>query len=1120
MNSRLRVETLEGREVPATLSTFLTDDHIDVNVGFTGGAGGSWSIGPRDDETSTQHTADEALLYVSSAAAASRPGGSEHDFIGVGPGETYFLLPETQNPDVLYLGIAGDGIAAGTLDQYDPSTESGGRAAGSGRWARLTLTGMSGPGEFSLWKEGDTDPVVFMSTADGVSAADSAWVLGGGHGHYNWGFTQPGRYEVTLTPSGYLNDGNTTSLGTPTTGQPVTLYFSVGNVGQVTLDAATYQESESSATATITVNRVGGADGRITVNYATGGGTATAGVDFTAVSGTLTFNDLETTKTITVPILNDSTDESNETVALTLSNPRPAALDDYLIDVEGDGLLGATTAATLSILNDDAPGDNTPPSISDVADSSTDEDTPTGDIAFTVGDPQSATDDLVVTATSSDQALVPDANIVVGGSGPNRTVTITPIAERSGTTTITLTVTDTGGLTASETFVLTVDPANDPPTADDQDVSTPEDVALPITLTGSDPEDDPLTFAIVSGPANGMLTGTGATRTYTPNAGYNGPDSFTFTSNDGSAASAPATVTITVTTESPPTPVADAFVRSTGNLVRGNVLANDTDVDGDPLTATVETGPANGTLDLAADGSFTYTPNAGFAGGDSFTYRVTNDTGRSTVTTATIEPAGFQAFETILAEGDIDIGLAYEGGWDLHIHDEEAEAEYEPDGALFSVPAAARTTRPAGSEFDFLGVAAGEDYYRLPATQNPELVYLGIGTEEIEEGTFVGGGLTVTLKAVNGPGHLSLWRSDILGPVVSWSTVDGIAADDAFTILEGSHEHYNWGFSAKGRYEVTLEARGVLVDGGAEVAGEATYYFSVDNLGQVSFEQSTFGIVEGQTGTLTLVREEGSDGPATVDYVTTFGTATAADLTAATGSVTFLDGETTKTISVTTTKDKKKEPVETATVTLTAAGVVPVGTVPEATVAIDSTTALKVKSIKLNDGLKQRSNVETIAIKFSRDTNLPALIAAGTANTAIKVFAGVTEVPLSADRFVYDAASNTLYVGLTTAGLDPESATILADGRYEVRVDASVVTSSAGGVALTDTKKTRLAFHRLFGDLSGDAKVTRKDEALLRKLLGTYSFQRKYQFAYDLTADGAIDQDDADELRTLLGGTV
>ena len=89
--------------------------------------------------------------------------------------------------------------------------------------------------------------------------------------------------------------------------------------------------------------------------------------------------------------------------------------------------------------------------------------------------------------------------------------------------------------------------ANRAPVATPATLDTAEDTPKAVTLAGSDPDGDPLTFAISSPPAHGTLTGTGATRTYTPAADYAGTDGFAFSVNDGRGGTATATVAITVT---------------------------------------------------------------------------------------------------------------------------------------------------------------------------------------------------------------------------------------------------------------------------------------------------------------------------------------------------------------------------------------------------------------------------------------------------------------------------------------------------------------------------------------------------------------------------------------------
>ena len=189
-------------------------------------------------------------------------------------------------------------------------------------------------------------------------------------------------------------------------------------------------------------------------------------------------------------------------------------------------------------------------------------------------------------------------------------------------------------------------PVNDQPIADPQGVSTAEGTPLPIALTGDDADSDvpqTLTFAVVTGPEHGTLDGPDPTIgvvTYTPNPGYNGPDSFTFTVTDDDTAgdpanltSEPATVSINVTPVTPVNaqPIAndDPNVSTPEGTAVPIALTGD---DGDPevpqtLTFTLGTGPSNGELSGfdPNTGAVTYTPDGNYNGPDSFTFTVTDD---------------------------------------------------------------------------------------------------------------------------------------------------------------------------------------------------------------------------------------------------------------------------------------------------------------------------------------------------------------------------------------------------------------------------------------------------------------------------------------------------------------
>ena len=135
-------------------------------------------------------------------------------------------------------------------------------------------------------------------------------------------------------------------------------------------------------------------------------------------------------------------------------------------------------------------------------------------------------------------------------------------------------------------------PINHPPVAYDQSVTTAEDSPKAITLTATDPDGDPLTYFIVTGPSHGILSGSPPNVIYTPDSNYNGADNFTFKAYDGQAYSNVATVSITVTpVNDPPTaPVVDVTPNlplTTDNLVC-TVTTPSTDPDGDPITYTYQ----------------------------------------------------------------------------------------------------------------------------------------------------------------------------------------------------------------------------------------------------------------------------------------------------------------------------------------------------------------------------------------------------------------------------------------------------------------------------------------------------------------------------------------------------
>jgi plastocyanin len=166
---------------------------------------------------------------------------------------------------------------------------------------------------------------------------------------------QGGNGTATAAPWSFTRTFNTAGEfgyhcqvhGSPSGGMRgrITIEAGGGTPGSLRFSNATYSVGEGGGQATITAQRINGDDGAVSVGYATGGGSAGAGDDYTPRSGTLNWADNDDApKTFTVPILEDTVDEPNETVGLTLSNPT------------GGAVLGSPFSATLTITDNDNPG--------------------------------------------------------------------------------------------------------------------------------------------------------------------------------------------------------------------------------------------------------------------------------------------------------------------------------------------------------------------------------------------------------------------------------------------------------------------------------------------------------------------------------------------------------------------------------------------------------------------------------------------------------------------------------------------------------------------------------------------------------------------------------------------
>src|SRR5207249_2029344 len=201
---------------------------------------------------------------------------------------------------------------------------------------------------------------------------------------------------------------------------------------------------------------------------------------------------------------------------------------------------------------------------------------------------------------------------------------------------------------------ITVTPVNDAPgtsggiVADDS-YTTPEDTTLTVAAPGvlandTDVDGDPLTAILATSPTHGTQTlNNDGSFTYIPALNYHGPDSFTYQPNLRSVPtrrSSDLSITVTPVNDAPGTSggvVADDSYTTpedtTLTVVAPGVLANDSDVDGDPLTAIVVSNPTHGSLTLNSEGSFTYIPAQSYNRPQTFSHNTNNSHANSPTNT-------------------------------------------------------------------------------------------------------------------------------------------------------------------------------------------------------------------------------------------------------------------------------------------------------------------------------------------------------------------------------------------------------------------------------------------------------------------------------------------------------
>lgn len=341
-----------------------------------------------------------------------------------------------------------------------------------------------------------------------------------------------------------------------------------------------------------------------------------------------------------------------------------------------------------------------------------------------------------LTYTLNTASPVAPTNVAVSLNGTTLTAVAAGANVDTGTSTVSITVADTGedgdaATTADNSSVtesVTINVVqggggggggNTAPVASNVSASTKAGVAVTGTLNATDADGNALTYAIQTQAANGVASISNNQFTYTPNAGFSGSDSFTYVANDGQASSNAATVTVTVTANAAPTATSPlAFSVETGETFSNNIVtqANPQDADGDTLTPSVTVQPTKGTLTVnATTGAYSYVAGNA-AGSDTYTVRFTDTAGAfvDVVVNVTIT----QANRAPTATSPLSFSVEVEKSFSNNIITQASPADADGDTLTASVkvqPSKGTLTVNVGTgDYTYTaGSAAGSDTYTV-----------------------------------------------------------------------------------------------------------------------------------------------------------------------------------------------------------------------------------------------------------------------------------------------------------------------------------------------------------------------------------------------------------------------
>ncbi|MBD1160404.1 hypothetical protein IDG51_03935, partial [Pelagibacterales bacterium SAG-MED14] len=792
-----------------------------------------------------------------------------------------------------------------------------------------------------------------------------------------------GNETATIAVTG-VSGGSATESGT----QSETITITDDDSGSFSVADVTVAEGAGTATVTVSVSNAYSSD--VTIDYATSNGTATAGSDYTAKNGTLTFSAGDTSKTFAVSITDDSTDESDETITITISN----ASDGTISDATG----------TVTITDNDTPS----LSINDV--STTNENNTATNMTVTLSDASTKTVTVNYatsngTATAGSDYTTTSGTLTFSAGETSKTIPVTVLADSTdeNNETVTMTLSSASNATISDstgTFTITDD--DNAPSLSINDVSTSDEsnaaTNMTVTLSAASAKSVTVDYATSNGTATASSDYTATSGTLTFSAGET-TKTIGITVLTDSLDEANETVTMTLSSASNAS-ISD----STGTFTI-------TDDDATPslsindVTASNENNAAtNMTVTLSAaagrDVTVAYATSNGTATAGS-DYTATNGTLTISAgdTTGTI---GVTVLTDSLDEANETVTMTLSSATNATISDSTGTFTITDDDATPSLSindvTASNENNAATNMTVTLSAAAGRDVTVAYATSN------GTATAGSDY-TATSGTLTISAGDTTGT----------IGVTVLADTLDEANETATMTLSSATNATIS---DATGTFTITDD--------------DSTPSLSINDVSTTNESNTATNM------TVTLSAAAGRD--VTVDYATSNGTATAgSDYTATNGTLTISAGDTTGTIPITVLADSAAEANETVTMTLSSASNATISdSTGTFTITDDDTPSLSINDVSTSD----ESNAAT---------NMTVTLSNASTQTVTVNYATSNGTATAGSDYTATNGTLTFTAGQTSKTI---AVTVLSDSLDEADETVTMTLSSASNATISDATGT------------------------------------------------------------------